>query len=52
MKCVNMIIQKFLKELKNKKFNDVLDCWLWEQDQWSEILREKYPDKLYTGLRI
>ena len=37
---------KVLKELKNKKFNDVLDCGC-GTGPMIEILCEKYPDKLY-----
>ena len=39
------------KELKNKKFNDVLDCGC-GTGPMIEILCEKYPDKLYTGLDL
>ena len=42
---------KVLKELKNKKFNDVLDCGC-GTGPMIEILCEKYPDKLYTGLDL
>ena len=42
---------KVLKELKNKKFNDVLDCGC-GTGPMIEILCGKYPDKLYTGLDL
>lgn len=42
---------KVLKELKNKKFNDVFDCGC-GTGPMIEILCEKYPDKLYTGLDL
>ena len=42
---------KVLKELKNKKFNDVLDCGC-GTGPMIEILCEKYSDKQYTGLDL
>ena len=40
-----------IKEFTNKKFNDVLDCGC-GTGPMIEILCEKYPDKLYTGLDL
>lgn len=42
---------KVLTELKNIKFNDVLDCGC-GTGPMIEILCEKYPDKQYTGLDL
>lgn len=47
----NKYKQMSIKEFTNKKFNDVLDCGC-GTGPMIEILCEKYPDKLYTGLDL